>query len=134
MDGASIQLGLTAAGLASTFFSKSVEEIGKTVADSGIKHLSSLVDIIRKRFKQDRSVNDALVQLEVSPTDAEAQRVVAEKIEQSASNDEQFRNELLELIRMIAQTKHEFHFTNEVRGNLEKLIQIDTNYGSITIM
>lgn len=133
MDPSSVQMGLTAAGLLSTFFSKSVAELGKKTVDSGFEYLFTLVRTIRKRFHNDQGALNALASLEQKPEDVEASRIVAEKVTLLADRDPGFKDEFLVLTRSIAQTADRAQFRNDVWGNIEKLIQIGTNYGSINM-
>jgi hypothetical protein len=131
IDPSALLLGTSAASLVASFFSKSIEELGKKTADAAWDKASRVVEFLKRELSPEP--RKLLAALEVNPQNEQTKKQLESAIAETVSTNPQFAKELSTTLVQAADSGVDTIFNTNISGNVEKLVQIQTIVGSVTI-
>jgi len=131
IDPQTLLLGTTAASLVASFFTKSVEEIGKKTAGLAWDKASEVVELLKRELSNEHE--KSLAVLRETPQNEQARTQLASGIAETAAHDPQFAKKLSEALADAAKSGVDATFSTNIAGNVEKVTNIGVVHGNVTI-
>jgi hypothetical protein len=135
-----LTIGLVASGvvkLLSAFFKTAGDRAGEDAADTAVGAAVAgtrrLLDRIRGHFADDPDASKRLEELESRPDDPEVTDGVRTALERHLASDDSFAQDVAAGLQQVSQTEADVAFVNNIQGDVQKLVQIQTVHGDVNI-
>jgi hypothetical protein len=112
---------------------KASEEFGKAVATNAWERTKQLYQTIRVRFGGKEAAKEAFDDLERAPNDPDLQAAVRVQLRKFIQDDEDFAKQIADLLKSAADADVDTVFNTQINGDVNKLVQMGTVYGDVTI-
>jgi hypothetical protein len=123
----------SAVALLSPYLKKTAQEIEQTVGSIAVKKVEELLSAIKAKFQKNASAQGSLNDLAKSPDDTENQAAVREYLKKMLSSDEDFANQLTNILKEAANAGADKVFNTTIYGDVQKLTQIGHVNGDVNI-
>lgn len=108
-------------------------ELGKSAVSAAFAKAKQVYELVKVKLSPHPQASEALVKLQSVPDDVATQNALESELKQSLEADHAFAEQLAQLLKEITATKAEVSFVNNIQGEVQKLVNIGTVVGNVSI-
>ena len=127
-----MDVGLLAMGAASLLVSKAGESLAQEAGTSAWKTIKRLGDVVRRKFRGDAQAEAALQEATAQPNDDNQLASLAQVLKARAEADQEFRDELIELVQQAQQDPTASHIMVTGQARVGKIATFRDVKGNVT--